>query len=312
MGADADACRAVIVKRIQEELIPLRELQGRVRTGSRRAGPAGGASAHLDPRGRAARRLAHCLAEVRMTYHRAWRDLVKDLETGDQEEKPGPILMMRRMVTIRIRIKIKIKIRMGRRERRLKCPRRLSFTRSRGTLPRERTRYPRRLVAKRMNFYHSNPRKLLTGRRNLVKPSWFPSSIRPLGLRAQKAICLGARGVQTGSKTVDPDRAPTPQRPQDKWARPAPGAGRAGARAKTGGAPALTRPRPTSPGGEVRRSAPEQGHDGGDHGCAGVDAIGAPAPRMRRPEPARFLRSALGFITLPTPEPSFSRSQGAV
>ena len=25
------------------------------------------------------------LAEVRMTYHRAWRDLVKDLETGDQE-----------------------------------------------------------------------------------------------------------------------------------------------------------------------------------------------------------------------------------
>ena len=132
---------------------------------------------------------------------------------------------------------------MGRRERRPRRPRRLSFTRSRSTLPRGRTRYPRRLAAKRVNFYHSNPRKLLNGRRNFLKPSWFPSSFRPLGFRAQKAICLGARGVQTGSKTVDPDRAPTPQRPQDQWARPAPGAGRAGARTQgAGGAPALTRP----------------------------------------------------------------------
>ena len=32
---------------------------------------------------------AACLAEVRMTYHRAWRDLVKDLESGDQEGMSG-------------------------------------------------------------------------------------------------------------------------------------------------------------------------------------------------------------------------------
>ena len=78
---------------------------------------------------------------------------------------------------------------------------------SRRPCPRERMRYPSRLAAGARNFHHSNPRKLPTRRRNFLKPSWFPSILEPLGLRAQKALRLGARGVQTRSKTVDPDRA---------------------------------------------------------------------------------------------------------
>jgi len=91
MGADGDACRAAIVKRVESELIPLRELQARV-------------SAEIDEPAlleelhrasilsdEAARRVARCQAEVRATYHRAWRDLVKVLETGEEEwpSEPG-------------------------------------------------------------------------------------------------------------------------------------------------------------------------------------------------------------------------------
>ena len=89
MGADADACRAVIVKRIREELIPLRELHGRVVKDVDEPALLEALQRASILEDAAARRVARCLAEVRMTYHRAWRDLVKDLETGDQEGQPG-------------------------------------------------------------------------------------------------------------------------------------------------------------------------------------------------------------------------------
>ena len=199
MGADADACRAVIVNRIRDALIPLRELHDRVVKEVDE--PAlleelQRASILEEP---AARRVARCLAEVRLTYHRAWRDLVKDLESGDQEGQSGSDPDDEKEGNDQDQDQIRI--RMGRRERRPRRPRRRSFARSRSTLPRGRTRYPRRVVAKRVNFYHSNPRKLLNSRRNFLKLSWFPSSFRPLGFRAQKALRLGARGVQTGCRT---------------------------------------------------------------------------------------------------------------
>ena len=89
MGADADACRAVIVKRIREELIPLRELHGRVVKDVDEPALLEALQRASILEDAAARRVARCLAEVRMTYHRAWRDLVKDLETGDQEGLSG-------------------------------------------------------------------------------------------------------------------------------------------------------------------------------------------------------------------------------
>ena len=89
MGADADACRAVIVKRIREELIPLRELHARVVKDVDEPALLEALQRASILEDAAARRVARCLAEVRMTYHRAWRDLVKDLETGDQEGQPG-------------------------------------------------------------------------------------------------------------------------------------------------------------------------------------------------------------------------------
>ena len=67
-------------------------------------------------------------------------------------------------------------------------------------LPRGRTRFPSRLAAKLMNFYHSNPRESPNRRRNLLKLSWFPPIFRPLGFRAQKAFVWGRRGYKRGRK----------------------------------------------------------------------------------------------------------------
>src|ERR1700722_6952978 len=89
MGADADASRAFIVKRIREELIPLRELHARVVKDVDEPALLEALQRASILEDAAARRVARCLAEVRMTYHRAWRDLVKDLETGDQEGLSG-------------------------------------------------------------------------------------------------------------------------------------------------------------------------------------------------------------------------------
>ena len=89
MGADADACRAAIVNRIREELIPLRELHARVVREVDEPALLEALQRASILEDAAARRVARCLAEVRMTYHRAWRDLVKDLETGDQEGLSG-------------------------------------------------------------------------------------------------------------------------------------------------------------------------------------------------------------------------------
>src|SRR3984957_28010 len=89
MGADADACRAVIMKRIREELIPLRELHARVVKDVDEPALLEALQRASILEDAAARRVARALAEVRMNYHRAWRDLVKDLESGDQEGLSG-------------------------------------------------------------------------------------------------------------------------------------------------------------------------------------------------------------------------------
>ena len=89
MGADADACRAVIVKRIRDELIPLRELHARVVKDVDEPALLEALQRASILEDAAARRVSRCLADVRMNYHRAWRDLVQDLESGDQEGQAG-------------------------------------------------------------------------------------------------------------------------------------------------------------------------------------------------------------------------------
>jgi hypothetical protein len=88
MGADAAACRAALSKRIQEAVDELRELQIRVR--KEKDEPAllevlQRASILKDD---AARRVARCQAEVRATFHKAWRDLVTVLETDEEKGLP--------------------------------------------------------------------------------------------------------------------------------------------------------------------------------------------------------------------------------
>ena len=65
MGADADACRAVIVKRLQEELIPLRELHARVVKEVDEPALLEALQRASILEDAAARRVARCLAEVR-------------------------------------------------------------------------------------------------------------------------------------------------------------------------------------------------------------------------------------------------------
>ena len=86
MGVDGDACRAAIVKRVQEELVPLRELEARVRREVDEPALLEELQRASILKDKAGRRVARCQAEVRATYHRAWRDLVVVLETDDEEE----------------------------------------------------------------------------------------------------------------------------------------------------------------------------------------------------------------------------------
>ena len=88
MGPDADACRAVNrEKGSGTRLIPLRQLHGRVVIDFAEAALLEALQRASILEDAAARRVARCQAEVRATYHRAWRDLVKVLET-DEEGPP--------------------------------------------------------------------------------------------------------------------------------------------------------------------------------------------------------------------------------
>ena len=165
-----------------------------------------------------------------------------------------------------------------------------------------------------MNFYAFQPEKIVE--RSAQLPEAVVISVEFVGRSGsggKKRIIWSQGGHKPGSKTVDPDRAPTPHaRRTNELSRPR----ELGERVRGpkhwrrgGPHPACGRPLP----GEVRRSqGPEQGHDGRDPDVRGADAIGAPAPRTRRSRRAGgFQRSTPGFMTVPTPEPTFSWAQGA-
>ena len=89
MGVDGDACRAAIVKRVQEELVPLRELHAQVVREVDEPALLEELQRASILKDEAARRVARCQAEVRATYHRAWRDLVKVLASAEEARRSG-------------------------------------------------------------------------------------------------------------------------------------------------------------------------------------------------------------------------------
>jgi len=89
MGVDGDACRAWLVKQFQEELGKLRELEVRVVKEVDEPGLLEALNRASILSDEAARRVARCQAEVRATYHRVWRDLVKVLDRDEEKGPPG-------------------------------------------------------------------------------------------------------------------------------------------------------------------------------------------------------------------------------
>ena len=166
--------------------------------------------------------------------------------------RPGPILMMRRKVTIRIRSDQDGE----------------TGATAEGLVEaviHEEPEHPAagaaavpgRVAAKRLNFYHSNPRKLLNSRRNFLKPSWFPSSFWPLGFRARSALTggegavNGAQNPGEGGAALHPDpplgRAHSPGTVGDR--------GRAGAGRSGGDGPGVGEPgRDAVPAGPAART----------------------------------------------------------
>ena len=70
----------------QEALVPLRELHAQVVRDVDEPSLLEALNRASILNEEAARRVARCQAEVRLTYHRAWRDLAEILETGEEEE----------------------------------------------------------------------------------------------------------------------------------------------------------------------------------------------------------------------------------
>jgi len=88
VGADAAACRAALSKRIQEAVDELRELEIRVRKETDEPALLEVLQRASILKDDAARRVARCQAEVRATFHRAWRDLVVVLESDEEKGLP--------------------------------------------------------------------------------------------------------------------------------------------------------------------------------------------------------------------------------
>ena len=88
MGADAAACRAALVTRLQEAVGELRELEIRVRQETDEPALLEVLQRASILKDDAARRVARCQAEVRATFHRAWRDMVVVLESDEEKGLP--------------------------------------------------------------------------------------------------------------------------------------------------------------------------------------------------------------------------------